>query len=665
MAKKVIPLGKPNKLFCILSAVLAIALVVVCVLFSRMSAQTTIFKEVEFGKSLQNSQAVYAETLDYTILGTYKNLVNCFDKSGNQIWSVEMNGSTSAMSYDSELDYVIVGSQDRNIYVIDAKTGEVVISYAANGRVYDLDYDQATQRLLCMSSVSATKSELAQYDLLTGEKKFSKNYKMLAQTAQYCAGYTLMAVGDNRGTLTVLDNDGGTVFSTKVHDKIINMDVAEETGDIVLVTENGYTYRFDSDYNQLYEIKLDPIGEGYTIAISADGHWVGVGTREGDVHILDQDGVQHYYFRAEAQIPNIYFGKEISYVVTLSTDLFEFSTERLDNIGKETSQKEMLKYALYVLSALLVVCLVVAIPHTRRAMQYFFRTLRLYHTAYLMLLPGVILLLIFNYYPTIQAFIYAFTDWSKTTPTMRDVKFIGFDNFRLMISEGYFLIGVQNMFIIMFFGFLKLLTVPVLLANLVYDMRSNKARYAFRLMLVLPMVVPGVVGTLMWGNIYDPNVGFLKNFLALFGIESPVWLGDPKWALFSIIFIGFPWIHSMAFLIFYGGLINIPTDLFEAAKMDGSNRWWDLWHIKIPLITPQLKMMLILQFIGAIQDYGAVLLLTDGGPGTSTYVPGLELYNNATVYGRYGYACALGLVMFAFILVGTIMNLRIRTQELN
>lgn len=196
---------------------------------------------------------------------------------------------------------------------------------------------------------------------------------------------------------------------------------------------------------------------------------------------------------------------------------------------------------------------------------------------------------------------------------------------------------------------------------------SSRRRYWFRLLLVVPMVVPGVVSTLMWKNIYDPNIGALNSFLDVLGLDhlKHSWLGDESTALWAIIFMGFPWINSFAFLVFYGGLINIPVDLFEAAKVDGSNPLWNFLKIHLPLITPQLKMLIITTFIASVQDYGGVYLLTAGGPGTSTYVPGLELYYAATKFGQYGYACAMGLVMFIVILIGSILNMRIKTQELN
>ena len=440
--------------------------------------------------------------------------------------------------------------------------------------------------------------------------------------------------------------------------------------DVLVLDENNNLFRFDSELNKINSVSL--VGEGWALGTSEDGRWIGVGTREGDTYILDADGVTHFSNRSEAKISQIYFGTDRCFVVTQSKDLYEFSVDRLDNIGAQSKLKSMSVWMIAGSAVALFASAVVAFPRSRRAGKRFFRAIHRHRTAYLMLAPSIVLILIFNYYNVFQAFYYAFTDWSLSTRTMREVNFVGFDNFVKMINEGYFLLGVKNLAILMIANFVKLLTVPVLLAELVFAMRtldgkSSKRRYWFRLLLVVPMVVPGVVSTLMWKNIFDPNIGALNSFLDVIGRSEwkHSWLGDPKTALGSVIAMGFPWVNSFAFLVFYGGLINIPEDLFEAAKVDGSNPFWNFFHIHLPLISPQIKMLVITTFISSVQDYGGIYLLTAGGPGTATYVPGLELYYAATKFGQYGYACAMGLVMFVVILLGSLLNLRMKTQELN
>ena len=119
-------------------------------------------------------------------------------------------------------------------------------------------------------------------------------------------------------------------------------------------------------------------------------------------------------------------------------------------------------WAIIVSAVLLAAALIVTFPGSRDLGRRFFVSMHRNRTAYLMLLPSIALILIFNYYNVFQAFYYAFTDWSLATKTMREVKFIGLDNFVKMFTEGYFLLGVKNLVIIIVCSFLKLLTVPLL-----------------------------------------------------------------------------------------------------------------------------------------------------------------------------------------------------------
>ena len=542
------------------------------------------------------------------------------------------------------------------------------MQYPVNGKVDDLDYDQASKQILVSSGVSATKHTLAVLNLETGEELFSLSLRNTASAAQFSPDLQYIYYGDSRGRITKIDWAGETIAQERADGEVRDLSVDPVTGDVLTLDEYGLLQKYDPDLNLIFEVEVE--GEGRCLGVSADGKWIGVGTREGDAHLLNSAGEILYSLKQQYDTSQIYFGAERSYIVTLSADLYEFSTDRLNNISQMDTLQTIALIGIIVFAVLTLEFGVLTFARGRALEAAFFRALYRHKAAYLMLLPSIVLILIFNYYNVFQAFYYAFTDWSQATRTMREVQFVGFDNFRRIFTEGYFLLGVKNLLIMMAASFIKLLTVPLLLAELVFAMRtrtgeSSRRRYWFRLLLVLPMVVPGVVSTLMWKNIYDPNIGALNALLKTVGLESwqRVWLGDEATALWAIIFMGFPWVNSFAFLVFYGGLINIPEDLFEAAKVDGSNPAWNFFHIHLPLISPQLKMLIITTFISSVQDYGGVMLLTAGGPGTATYVPGLELYYAATRFGQYGYACAMGVLMFIVILAGSLLNLKIRTEE--
>ena len=652
----------------VLAIVFCLALIAsICTYFYAASG-TEIFTKVGFGATLQNSRIMADDENDMTFLGTYANTIIGVDAEGNHVWTQPISGAVGAMEYDTDNHWLLVGSQARIVYVFNSLTGELLMQYPVNGKVDDLDYDQASKQILVSSGVSATKHTLAVLNLETGEELFSLSLRNTASAAQFSPDLQYIYYGDFRGRITKIDWAGETIAQERADGEVRDLSVDPVTGDVLTLDEYGLLQKYDPDLNLIFEVEVE--GEGRCLGVSADGKWIGVGTREGDAHLLNSAGEILYSLKQQYDTSQIYFGAERSYIVTLSADLYEFSTDRLNNISQMDTLQTIALIGIIVFAVLTLEFGVLTFAGGRALEAAFFRAIYRHKAAYLMLLPSIVLILIFNYYNVFQAFYYAFTDWSQATRTMREVQFVGFDNFRRIFTEGYFLLGVKNLLIMMAASFIKLLTVPLLLAELVFAMRtrtgeSSRRRYWFRLLLVLPMVVPGVVSTLMWKNIYDPNIGALNALLKTVGLESwqRVWLGDEATALWAIIFMGFPWVNSFAFLVFYGGLINIPEDLFEAAKVDGSNPAWNFFHIHLPLISPQLKMLIITTFISSVQDYGGVMLLTAGGPGTATYVPGLELYYAATRFGQYGYACAMGVLMFIVILAGSLLNLKIRTEE--
>lgn len=134
------------------------------------------------------------------------------------------------------------------------------------------------------------------------------------------------------------------------------------------------------------------------------------------------------------------------------------------------------------------------------------------------------------------------------------------------------------------------------------------------------------------------------------------WLGDPKTVIFSVIFMGFPWIGGTSVLIYMSGLMNIPTSIIECSILDGATTLKRIIRIDLPMIMGQIRYFLIMGVIGALQSYSTQLILTKGGPGYTTMVPGYYMYTQAFYAGRMGYACAIGTSMFAAIFIITLFT---------
>jgi len=284
-------------------------------------------------------------------------------------------------------------------------------------------------------------------------------------------------------------------------------------------------------------------------------------------------------------------------------------------------------------------------------------------TAYLLLLPLLIGLLIFSYYPPLSGLYHSFFDWDVTDKEV----FIGLENFRELFSDPVFLNSIPTLLKIGIPCLIISVVVPLIMAELIYAVSNSKLKYVYRVLVLLPMVAPGLIYTLLWEKIYDPQLGLLTSILRAVGLIGPDqiinWLGDAELVIPSLIFKGFPWIGGTAVLIYMAGLMNISTDVIEATVLDGCSVWKRIWYIDLPQLKGQIKYFLVFGLIGVIQDYNNQLLITEGGPGYTTYVPGYYMYVKAFTAGRMGYASAVGFVMFIVIFLLTLLIMRPRKNE--
>ncbi len=212
----------------------------------------------------------------------------------------------------------------------------------------------------------------------------------------------------------------------------------------------------------------------------------------------------------------------------------------------------------------------------------------------------------------------------------------------------------------------------------IHRLKSDRMQYLYRVLFVIPMIIPTMVGLLIWKFFYDPNVGLLNSFLKWSGLDSlliwmdssllhwgvfvepfrPVWLGQPELIVPSLILWGFPWVGVVGVLIYLSGLQNISESVYEAADIDGISWWGKFVYIELPLIMSQIRLNIILMIIGTFQAFGLQLILLgpSGGPGNKGLTTGLYMFYSAFIEQKYGYACAIGLVLFAIILLFTIVN---------
>jgi raffinose/stachyose/melibiose transport system permease protein len=281
---------------------------------------------------------------------------------------------------------------------------------------------------------------------------------------------------------------------------------------------------------------------------------------------------------------------------------------------------------------------------------------------YLLLLGPISLLVVFNYIPALSAFYHAFTQWDPGKPAV----WTGLSNFTELFRDPVFLKSLSNLARLGVFVFIVNLTIPLIVAEMIYHLRSERWSYAARVALVLPMIVPGVVIYMLWQYIYS-DAGILTALLETLGLYDWIygWLSHPKTALWAVACVGFPFAHGFNVLIYYAGLTNIPQSILEAAEMDGLGPLGRVLRIHIPLILSQVRLLVIVTMIGVVNGFESIYILTrDGGPGYETMVPGLYMYFNGFVFERMGYAAAIGLLMLVFLLTfAVLLNRFLRTDE--
>ncbi len=270
--------------------------------------------------------------------------------------------------------------------------------------------------------------------------------------------------------------------------------------------------------------------------------------------------------------------------------------------------------------------------------------------AALFIAPGLFMILVFSYYPVVRSLIGAFTSWDGfNTPV-----FNGLANFWGLAHDTVFLHALWHV------GLWVIIAVPLAIipsfcvAELVFNLKNQGAQRAYRVAFVLPMVLPAVVPILIWEfGIYDPG-GILDRILGV----STTWLLSTHTALWAMILMGFPWVSPFNFLIFLAGLQNVDPSLFDAAQIDGAALWQRVVHVDVRLVMGQVKLLIVLAVLGSAQNLLVPLLLTGGGPLNATMTPVLDMYQSAFVGDQYGYAMAISLVMFVFIMVLTLANMR-------
>lgn len=278
-------------------------------------------------------------------------------------------------------------------------------------------------------------------------------------------------------------------------------------------------------------------------------------------------------------------------------------------------------------------------------------------TGWLMITPAVIHIGLWTAIPVLATFYLSFTDYNIFAAP----QWIWFENYIEMFQDAVFVQSIWNTIWYTFW------TVPVSMAlALIVAVALNKglkAQKFYRTAFFLPQVTATVAIAMVWLWIFNPQYGLLNAFLGLFGIPSQAWLVDPQWALWSVILVGAWQGIGIKMLIYIAALQNVDESLYEAAALDGASGPRTFWSITVPMLKPATFFVFIISIIGAFQVFDQIYVLTDGGPANATTMMTYEVYRSAFQEFRMGMAAAQSVVLFAFLLVMTLISRRATRED--
>ncbi len=271
--------------------------------------------------------------------------------------------------------------------------------------------------------------------------------------------------------------------------------------------------------------------------------------------------------------------------------------------------------------------------------------------AYLFILPWFIGFLIF----TAGAMLYSLGLSFFQTDLLSGTKFIGLGNYQQLLGDELFR---KSLWVTSVYTFL---TVPfgTILALAIAMMLNQKVKAlaVWRTVYYLPAVVSGVAVALIWGWVLQPDYGLLNNALRFFGLPGPRWLASEDWAIIGLVLIAL-WGTGTNMLLYLAGLQSIPTEMHEAAKIDGAGSWATFRYVTLPLLTPTIFFNVVMSIIASYQVFTNAYILTNGGPNNATLTMVLYLYREAFQLFHFGYASAIAWALFAIILIFTMLVVR-------
>jgi len=266
--------------------------------------------------------------------------------------------------------------------------------------------------------------------------------------------------------------------------------------------------------------------------------------------------------------------------------------------------------------------------------------------------PWIIGFLLFVLFPMVASLVFSFTDFNLMRPD--DVKFVGLKNYQALASDPMLITAISSTLKFAVLALPVAIFLPIILAGLL-NSSLLKGKRLFLTLFYMPYIVPVVSVVFIWQAYLNQEAGWLNRLLAIIGIEGPNWINSVDFIYPAMAMIGV-WGLGNALLITFAAMRGVPTELFEAAKVDGASAFTIFIKVTIPMISPVIFYNLILAVIGIFRFFELPYILGrgQGQPGNATYFYSIHLYKNAFTYQEMGYGSTLAWVLFAASMLVTV-----------
>jgi len=280
----------------------------------------------------------------------------------------------------------------------------------------------------------------------------------------------------------------------------------------------------------------------------------------------------------------------------------------------------------------------------------------------LFLAPALLFYLVFYIYPMAKAM---FLSFHRGSATSEEFVYVGTENFqKLLLHDSAFWTSLwHNLELVVVAGTVTLVLALALAMALT---QTGRGRGFFRVIFLFPNVMPVVAAAILWSFVLNPSFGIVNGLLRQLKLESfcRAWLGEPQTALWAVMVIQIWAAVGFYVVLLYAGILNVPRQYTEAARLDGANGFQVFWHVTLPMLTEILRIAIIYIVIGSANTFALVFLVNEGEPRRHTEVLMTYLYEQAFRNGNFGYACSIGVMTLVFVIgLAATVNLLIRKES--